>query len=229
MWYNVLIDSAQFPPTLIRLLFRYRHRVKSFTCSSTEENRLCKPLNRVLRDFSNLVYLNVSGCPLIYYLDFVQFTPNVTELNVSDCQNMSTASMINNLHLLGRLEIFKCNDNMVHVSAYSVYQAVEGLDNVKFISCTHSGNMQPWIVRGISSRCPKLTKFLFTTFFALATERSMYEWYTIVRNTHAHIEFPQRILQEVSDFERSSARVQQELKKNKTAIQLDKWQQDFLY
>ena len=112
-------------------------------------------------------------------------------------------------------QIFKCDNNMVPVSAYSIYKALYCLEELKEVSCFNLGNMQPWIVRRILDRCPELSKFMFTTYFDLVTECSMYEWYSIVRLTYPHVEFPKRVLQKVVDFENTAARLRKDSKKKK--------------
>ena len=180
MWKDVLINCHDVPPQLIRLLFSKRYFVRRFTCSSQEQSKYSKPILSALAEFNNLLYLNMSQCPLLLHLEFLKFTPNIVELNVSDCQSMSTASLIKNLKFLVNLQIFKCDDNMTRVSAYSIFEALYGVHTLIELSCVHSGNMQPWLIRRILEICTLLKKCNFTTWFALATDRSMYEWYTIV-------------------------------------------------
>ena len=173
------------------------------------------PMNRIIKEFINLTYLDFSKSRLLRELDILRYLPNIVHLNVSNCQSMSTYSLIHGLKHLTNLQVFICNDNYVRVSAYSVYDAVNGLGMLRYISCEQSGNMQPWIVRRVLEQNPNLLTFLFTTYFALATEKSMYEWYEIYRITYPQVTFSHRVQQEIISYEHSSARIQEELKKKK--------------
>ena len=228
MWKHVLIDCKHLHPCLFHCLFRHRKLVQKFTCTSKTQERLTMPINRLIKEFPNLTYLNFSKSRLLFELDILRYLPNIVHLNVSDCQSLSIYSLIHGLKHLKNLQVFLCNDNYVCISAYSVYDAVRTIDTLKVISCVNSGNMQPWIARNIFENCPQSGKFHFTCYFALATEKSMYEWFKIVRITYPHVEYTHHILQEITSYEHSSKRAQDELKK-KFQLLLESWEDDFQY
>ena len=215
MWYHVKIDSKHLHPTVFYCLHRHRRLIHKFTCSSKMQERLTMPINRVIKEFTNLTHLDFAGSRLLYELDILQFLPKIVHLNVSNCQSLSTYSLIKGLKHLRNLQVFLCNDNYVCISAYSVYDAVRTIDSLRFISCVNSGTMQPWIVRNIFEECPKLVKFFFSTYFALATEKGMYEWFQIMRFTHPHVEFTHCVMQEIASYECSCEKAKEELKKKK--------------
>ena len=173
MWHHVRIDSKHVRGSILPCLFRNRNLIHKFTCSSETQDRLTIPMNRLIKEFSNLTYLDFSNSRLLRELNILSYLPNIQHLNVSNCQSMSTYSLIQDLKHLNNLQIFICNDNYVCISAYSVYDAVNGLGTLRYIFCEQSGNMQPWIVRRVLEQNQNLLTFLFTTYFALATDKSI--------------------------------------------------------
>ena len=82
MWYDVHIDCKHLSGTVIPCLYRHRKLIKRFTFSSETQDRFTMPINRVIREFPNLVYLNFANSRLLHELDTLRTLPQIVHLNV---------------------------------------------------------------------------------------------------------------------------------------------------
>ena len=207
MWRSVNIDCEKIPKTAVPFLYFKAILVRKFKCNAKKQSSEAMPLNRLILRMSNLVEVDLSGCTLIFSMDFVKCTPLLEKLNVSKCPTISMYSMVCNLNRLTKLKVFICEGNDLRVSAYSIYQCVRTITTLTYLSCKDSGTMRPWIARLIMSECPNIKTFYFTTLFSLDTDKNKYEWYHLACIAHPHVEFTTNFEKKVVEYEDSCDRI----------------------
>ena len=200
LWENFYSEEDYFDSRVVEILVKYVSEVKHFTAKFKHEYEGNQPLNHIMFSMYNLLTLNLAGCEIIYNVDFLQVMSNITVLNVSMCRNMSTGSLIRSVNSMPRLREFICRGNDVRVSAFSIYQAVRGLETLQKIDCCDSGVMRPWLARKLLHFCENITEFKFTTLFSLDDDRAKVSWYKLVKVKFPHVSFTQRVLDKVEEY-----------------------------
>ena len=200
LWQTVYSEEEYLDTRVIELLIKHAHNVKHFNVMFKHEFAENKPLNHILFTMYNLVTLNVSGSEIIFNVDFLQIIPNVTHLDLSNCPTMSCASLIRSVNTMPNLKVFICRGNGVRVSAFSIDQAVRGLDSLEELDCSDTGTMHPYLARKLLYFCENVRKFRFTTMFSLDTDESKVSWYKLVKVKFPHVEFSQRIVDKVEEY-----------------------------
>ena len=154
----------------------------------------------MLYNMYNVVKLNLAGCTLVHNMDFLQIMYKLQELNVSECPNMSTASLVRSMPTLGTLRTFICRGNDVRVSSFSIFQCVRDLVDIEMIDMCDSGVMRPYLARKICWYCKCLKKFYFTTLWAWDTDMTKLSWYVLVKRKYPHVEFTENVKTKVREF-----------------------------
>ena len=108
--------------------------------------------------------------------------------------------MIRSVNLMPNLQVFICHGNDVRVSAFSIYQAVRGLNSLQELDCSDSGTMHLYFTRKLLYFCENVCKFKFTTLFSLDNNQSKVSWYKLVKVKFPHVEFTQRVVNKVEEY-----------------------------
>ena len=192
------------------------HKVVFFKVQYKHEFGLNTPLNNMMFNMYNVVKLNLAGCKLVYNMDFLQIMYKLQELNVSNCPNMSTASLVRSMPTLGTLREFVCRENDVRVSSWSIFQCVRDLPDIELIDMCDSGVMRPYLARKICWYCTSLKKFYFTTLWSWDTDVTKLSWCVLVKLKYPHVEFTENVIKKAEEFMR-------ECKYVRDHIMLEEW------
>ena len=218
LWENIDSEEHYLDTRVVEILEKHTNRVQFFKATFKYKYEGNTPLNHMLFSMYNIVHLNVAGCEIIRNVDFLQIMSYLRFLDLSRCPSMSTASLIRSVPTVSTLQDFICTGNDVRVSAFSIYQCVRNLINLKKIDMSDSSTMRPWLARKICYFCKGLRTFYFTTYWSLDEDNdpAKVSWYKLVKRKYPHIEFTEKVQDKVAEYMSDCRAVKME-------VMLDEW------
>ena len=201
LWYFFKWDNKRIPNRAICLLNKHGQKIRVLTANILKEESMWSSyFNHSLHKMSNLVRVNLSHCMILYELDWLEYTPNVTSLIVSSCPHMSSMSFVEGVSSLPKIEYLECMNNSNRIVVIQIVELASHCPTLLQLNVYGTGNMRAWMAEEILVSCPELQGFMLSSNFIFDDSWDRIKWYRIVKRDYKDVSFSKNILRKVDEY-----------------------------